>query len=95
MTDLTNCVRVARDGPRGWHWIDRAKFDPETMVDLDAPEPEAELPTGEAPEPFDPAPAKVEELKTWLTAAEVEIPEGALKADLQALATAKLAELAE
>lgn len=34
---------------------------------------------------FDPASAKVEELKAWLTAAGVAFPDGALKADLQAL----------
>lgn len=25
---LENCVKVKRDGPRGWHWIARANFDP-------------------------------------------------------------------
>ena len=23
-----NLIMVKRSGPRGWHWIDRAKFDP-------------------------------------------------------------------
>lgn len=23
-----NCIKVKRDGPRGWHWIARADFDP-------------------------------------------------------------------
>jgi len=26
---MSDIVKVKRDGPRGWHWIDRAKFDPE------------------------------------------------------------------
>lgn len=25
-----NCVRVKRDGPRGWHWIAADSFDPKT-----------------------------------------------------------------
>ena len=23
-----NCIKVKRDGPRGWHWIKAADFDP-------------------------------------------------------------------
>lgn len=26
---MSALVRVRRDGPRGWHWIDRARFDPD------------------------------------------------------------------
>ncbi len=26
---MSDIVKVKRDGPRGWHWIARAKFDPE------------------------------------------------------------------
>lgn len=23
-----NCIKVKRDGPRGWHWIAATKYDP-------------------------------------------------------------------
>lgn len=32
----TNCIKVKRDGPRGWHWISRDTFDPEIHTALDA-----------------------------------------------------------
>lgn len=32
----TNCIKVKRDGPRGWHWIAKDAFDPaiHELVDL-------------------------------------------------------------
>ncbi len=27
MSDFTALVKVKRGGPRGWHWIERAKYD--------------------------------------------------------------------
>jgi len=26
--DMSRVVKVKRDGPRGWHWIGRHRFDP-------------------------------------------------------------------
>lgn len=31
-----NCVKVKRDGPRGWHWIAKASFDPAKHELVDA-----------------------------------------------------------
>lgn len=28
MSDNPNLIKVKRSGPRGWHWIDRASYDP-------------------------------------------------------------------
>lgn len=39
---MTNVVKVKRDGPRGWHWIDASKYDP-NVHDL-ADEPKLEAP---------------------------------------------------
>jgi hypothetical protein len=35
MYNTTPTLKVKRDGPRGWHWIDAAKYDPaiHTLVD--------------------------------------------------------------
>ena len=46
-----NAIRVKRDGPRGWHWIDRSQFRPA----------EHELLTDEPAAPV--APAVVEQPK--------------------------------
>lgn len=27
-----NCVKVKRDGPRGWHWIAASNYDPKVHV---------------------------------------------------------------
>lgn len=32
---MSDIVKVKRDGPRGWHWIDAAKFDPEIHERVD------------------------------------------------------------
>jgi len=42
-------IRVKRDGPRGWHWIDGARFDPAVHV-LWTDEPAAPV-APVAPEP--------------------------------------------
>jgi len=34
-----NCVKVKRDGPRGWRWIDAHRFDPAVHELFDAPHP--------------------------------------------------------
>lgn len=44
-------IKVKRDGPRGWHWIAAAHFNPE-VHELVADAPASELPTqqqGDAP----------------------------------------------
>lgn len=36
-----NCIKVKRDGPRGWHWIARESYDPaiHELVDADERDP--------------------------------------------------------
>lgn len=46
--DPENCIKVKRDGPRGWHWIAAASFDPEVHELADAPAKPAPKPRGRA-----------------------------------------------
>ncbi len=32
-----NCIKVKRDGPRGWHWVSKDTFDPSVHELADAP----------------------------------------------------------
>lgn len=34
-----NCIKVKRDGPRGWHWIAADKYDPATHELADERDP--------------------------------------------------------
>lgn len=52
----THGVKVKRDGPRGWHWIDRSKYDPAVHELVDAEQAPA------APESHEAAGQKLEDL---------------------------------
>ncbi|MEY2656078.1 MAG: hypothetical protein RLZZ524_3106 [Pseudomonadota bacterium] len=44
-------LRVKRDGPRGWHWIAAAHYDPSRheLVDHPVPQPESDQPMKRGP----------------------------------------------
>lgn len=67
-------IKVKRDGPRGFHIINKSDFDPQKH-ELFEDDPGAEGAKK----------ATVAELKAALEAKRITIPEGAKKADLQAL----------
>lgn len=48
-----NCVKVKRDGPRGWHYIAKAHYDPavHVIVEDDMPQQEQSAPAAEAEPP--------------------------------------------
>lgn len=65
-------LKVKRDGPRGWHWIDKAKFDPDVHELFDVPEAE-------------PKKLTAAELRSALTEKGIEFKANASKPELQAL----------
>jgi len=67
-------VKVKRDGPRGFHIIDKARFDPKVHELYE--EPKAKKPSDGL---------NVEQLKEALTAKGITIPDGAKKPELAAL----------
>jgi hypothetical protein len=42
-------LRVKRDGPRGWHWIAAASFDPSRHELIDEPQQAPSAPTPDKP----------------------------------------------
>lgn len=42
MTELVQRIKVKRDGPRGWHWITAASYDParHELAETPAAQPE-------------------------------------------------------
>ena len=46
-------VKVRRDGPRGWHWIDASRYDPAVHVLADAAQDQPAPQAAEASLPVD------------------------------------------
>ena len=69
---MKDVLKVKRDGPRGWHWIDKAKFDPAVHELFDAPEAE-------------PKKVTAADLRSALTEKGIEFKANASKPELQAL----------
>lgn len=69
MTDFSKAVKVRRDGPRGWHWIDRTKYDadPEAFEPADPLDHDGNRKKGgsvlKAKAPKDPATSELGDLR--------------------------------